>query len=125
GHLHRIGVISLEAQDDRDGAMRAFEEVLAIDPAHVPTLRALAPLYTAIGRWDALIAMHQAEAAAIREPRRRAIAHARAAEILERIGRSEEASREHEHALALAPDLLPSFEALVRLHAAGERHHEL
>ncbi|HWB79262.1 MAG TPA: tetratricopeptide repeat protein [Nannocystaceae bacterium] len=125
GHLHRIGVICLEAQDDREGAMRAFEEVLAIDPAHVPTLRAVAPLYTAAGRWDSLIAMHQAEAAAIREPRRRAVAHARAAEILERIGRTEDAAHEHEHALALAPDLLPSFEALVHLHSKGERHHEL
>jgi cellulose synthase operon protein C len=125
GHLHRIGVLCLDALDDREGAITAFEAVLAIDPAHVPTLRALAPLYSASSRFDALIAMHQAEAAAIREPRRRAIAHARAAEILERIGRLEDAAHEHEHALALAADLLPSFEALVRLYAAGERHHQL
>ncbi len=125
GHLHRIGMLSLDALGDPEGAINAFEAVLAIDPAHVPTLRALAPLYSASGRWPELVEMHQAEAAAIREPRRRAIAHARAAEILERTGRTAEAAQEHGHALALAPDLLPSFEALVRLHAAAERHHEL
>jgi tetratricopeptide (TPR) repeat protein len=125
GQLHRLGIVCLDAQDDAAGAIAAFEAVLAIDPAHVPALRALAPLYTSAGRHQALVAMHQGEAAATRDPRRRAVAHARAAEILERIDRIEDAMAEHEHALALAPDLLPSFEALVRLYGDTDRHRQL
>jgi len=125
GQLHRLGVVCLDALDDAPAAITALEAVLAIDPAHVPALRALAPLYAAAGRHQALVAMHQGEAAAIREPRRRAVAHARAAEILERIDRIDDAMAEHEHALALAPDLLPSFEALVRMFGDTGRHREL
>ncbi len=125
GQLHRLGIVCLDALADDDGAIAALEAVLAIDPAHVPALRALAPLYMAAGRDEALIAMHQGEAAAIREPRRRAVAHARAAEILERSDRVTEAMAEHEHALALEPELLPSFEALVRLYGRTDRHRAL
>lgn len=124
GQLHRLGIVCLDALDDRRGAVAAFEAVLEIDPAHVPALRALAPLYAAAGQHGELIAMHQGEAAATRDPRRRAVAHARAAEILERTDRLVEAMSEHEHALALAPDLLPSFEALIRLYARTGRHRE-
>ena len=124
GQLQRLGAVCLDALDDSVGAVAAFEAVLAIDPAHVPALRALAPLYAKSGQHEALIAMHQGEAAATREPRRRAVAHARAAEILEQVDRIDEAMTEHEHALALTPALLPSFEALVRLYARTGRHRE-
>ncbi|MBX7084040.1 MAG: hypothetical protein K1X88_32830 [Nannocystaceae bacterium] len=125
GLLQRVGLVCLDGLDDREGAIVAFEAVLEIDASHVPALRALAPLYAATQRWDALVTMHRGEAAASREPRRRATAHARAGEILERIEREPEAIAEHEHALALAPDLLPSFEALVRLLTRAERHRAL
>lgn len=124
GLLHRLGMVCLDALGDDDSAMEAFEEVLTLDPGHVPALRALAPLYAKAGRHESLVAMHQREAAAARDPRRRATAHARAAEILERTSKIPEAMAEHEHALALAPDLLPSFEALVRLYGRTSRHAE-
>lgn len=124
GLLHRLGMVCLDALGDDDSAIDAFEAVLELDAGHVPALRALAPLYARAGRHEALVAMHQREAATVRDPRRRATAHARAAEILERISKIPEAMTEHEHALALAPDLLPSFEALVRLYGCTSRHAE-
>ena len=69
--------------------------------------------------------MHRGEAGTAREPHRRASAHARAGEILERLERFDEAIGEHEHALALVPDMLPSFEALVGLLARAQRHRAL
>lgn len=125
GLLHRIGMVCLDGLDDRDGAIAAFEALLEIDAAHVPALRALAPLYTATSRFDALVKMHRGEAGTAREPHRRASAHARAGEILERLERFDEAIGEHEHALALVPDMLPSFEALVGLLARAQRHRAL
>lgn len=125
GHLHRIGTLCVESLDDREGAIRAFEAALAIDAAHIPTLRALAPLYAADNKHAALVAMYEGEAAAATESARRAAAHARAAAILERTDRVVEAIAHLEHALALEPELLTSFEALVRLYALTGRHHEL
>ncbi len=125
GYLHRIGELCRDALHDDDKAIRAYEAALAIDPAYIPALRALAPLYAARQQWDALVAMHEAEAEAVTDTGRRATAHARAAEILEKTGRWTEATTHHERALSLDPGAGASFRALVRLYTRAEAHHKL
>lgn len=125
--LHaRIGGL-LDARLGRPAQAReAFERALALDPTHPPTLQALARLYTAAEAWDALVAMHLGEAEHARDETRRAAAHARAAEVLERHrGAPEEAIAHHERALSLHPGYAPSFKALTRLYAEAGAHRAL
>lgn len=123
--LHRIGELCHIRLKDDAAAVSALEAALAIDPSHIPVLRVLAPIYQRQENWDALVRIHEEEAAAITETRRRATAHARAAAILERTGDLERATGHHERALALDPELVSSFSALVRLYRRATDHHKL
>ncbi len=123
---HRIGQLQDERLGRAEDARAAYERALALDPTHVPTLQALGRLYEAAGAWDALAAMHLAEAEAVDDPKRGAAAHARVAEVLERRGeRIEEAMAHHARALSLTPGYAPSFKALTRLYAQVGKHREL
>ena len=82
-------------------------------------------MYTERNEWDLLVEMHENEAAATSDIPRRAVAHARAADILEQNNRRTEAIRHHEHALSLDEELAASFRALVRLYSETLEHHKL
>lgn len=125
GYLHRIGELCRDELHDDEAAIGAYEAALEIDPTYVPALRSLAPMYSGKEKWDLLVQMHEREAQAIHEPGRRAVAHARAAEILERASRRVEAIAHHERALTLDPGLASSFRALLRLYSATDEHHKL
>lgn len=125
GFLHRIGELSRDELHDDDAAIRAYEAALGLDASYVPALRALAPMYAEKKKWDELVAMHEAEADAVSDRQRRAVAHARAGEILERVGRKVEAIRHHERALSLDPQFGASFRALIRLYTLTADHHKL
>jgi tetratricopeptide (TPR) repeat protein len=110
----------------RHDTVHALERALAADPTHTPTLRSLARLYDADGRWAELVRMHLGEADATPEPTRRAAAHARIAEIHERhLGSVGEAIAHHRRALSASPTHAPSFHALERLYRRGAMHREL
>jgi tetratricopeptide (TPR) repeat protein len=124
--LHRIGLLCEERLGDEDRAIEAHRQALVLDPTFVPSLQALGKLLQKREAWDALCEMHLGEAAAVAEPRRRAAAHARVAEILEQqLGRVEDAAEQHARALALAPGYAASFKALERIYAQLGRHREL
>ena len=125
GYLHRIGELCREELHDDVAAIAAYEAALEIDPTYVAALRSLGPLYARKKQWDLLVQMHEREAQATHDPARRAVAHARAAEILDQAGRRVEAINHHERALALDPELASSFRALLRLYAATSEHHKL
>lgn len=126
GLYHRIGQIEEERLESEDAAIEWYRRALDGDPAYVPALQALGKLYARRGQWTALIAMHLGEAGASRDNARRAAAHSRVAEILERqLGNVEPAIEHHQRALGLVFDHAPSFKALVRLFSEGGRHREL
>ncbi len=125
GYLHRIGELCRDELHDDEAAVAAYEAALEIEPTYVPALRSLAPLYAGKQKWDLLVQMHEREAQATDEPGRRAVAHARAAEILERATRRVEAIAHHERALTLDPKLASSFRALMRLYSATSENHKL
>src|SRR5690606_9402875 len=69
---------------------------------------------------------HLGEADHAEEPRRRAAAHARVAEILEaHLGLMDQAIEHHTRALSLLSGYPPSFKALTRLFAEAGRWREL
>lgn len=124
--LSRLGQIRHERLNDPDGARQAYEAAVAIAPTYVPGLQALGQLYTNAEDWEALVAMHMAEAEHAEEPRRRAAAHARVAELLEvHLGQPETAIEHHSRALSLQPGYTSSFKALTRLFAASGQWREL
>ena len=124
--MHRIGQIAEERLGEPERAVQWYRRALDSDPAHVPALQALGKLYADRGNWTALIAMHLGEAGAARDSARRAAAHARVADILERQLRNvDQAIEHHSRALGLLPGYAPSFKALVRLYSDGARFREL
>jgi tetratricopeptide (TPR) repeat protein len=124
--LHRIAELFEKQLQDPAQAVAWYEEALRLSPAHLPSLRAIAGLYERLGRFDALCAMHLAEAANTDNSVRRADAHVRAAEIFEyRLGRPGDAASHHALALALVPGLETSFKALVRLYSQAGQYKPL
>ena len=123
---HRVGNLLDERLNRPAQAQEAFERALASVPTHVPTLQALSRLYVASEAWDSLIRMHLGEAEAAPEPRRRAAAHARVADVLEtRKKAPSEAMSHHARALSLQPGFAASFKALTRLYADAGKHRAL
>ncbi len=124
--LHRIGTLREDKLDDQAGAVVAYERVLALDPLHLPTLQALTRIYDALSDHASLVRILAAESEASPEPRRRAAAHARIAELLETAQRDpEQAIEHHARALTLVPGYAPSFKALTRLYATAHKWREL
>lgn len=124
--LHRMGQIAEERLSDGDRAVECYRRALENDATYLPALQALANLYTQRQHWTALVAMHIGEAQSGRDPQRRAAAHARVADIMERsLDNVDQAIEHHKQALGLSPGYAPSFKALVRLYSSKKRFHEL
>src|SRR5690606_38780994 len=64
-------------------------------------------------------------AEALEDAKRRAHAEIQAAELLERLGEPERASRHYARALSLDPARADAFKALEGLHRQAGRYHEL
>ncbi len=126
GIHHRIGQIYEEHLSDENQACESYAAALALDAAYLPALSALGDLHTRRREWQALIAMHAAEAEAVDDAGRRAAAHARIAVICEeQLGQTDAAVSHHARALGLSPMHPPSFKALCRLYATAGQHREL
>lgn len=114
-----------ELSDDKT-AVAWYEKALSFDRAHAPALAALSRLYGRTKSWESLLAICAGEAEAARDPHRRAYAHARMAEILEKeLGKPELALSHHARALGIVPGYAASFKALVRLYSAARKYAEL
>jgi cellulose synthase operon protein C len=114
-----------QLKDDK-AAVAWYEKALSFDRAHAPALAALSRLYGRTKSWESLLAICAGEAEAARDPHRRAYAHARMAEILEKeLGKPELALTHHARALGIVPGYSASFKALVRLYSANKKHAEL
>jgi tetratricopeptide (TPR) repeat protein len=124
--LHRLGQLREEKLGDAPGAIAAWQAAHALLPLHVPTLQALGRAYTNAEAWEPLVRMHLTEAELASEPKRRATAYARVAELVEtRLSRPEQAIEHHARALTIAPGWPVSFKALVRLFSERSRFREL
>ena len=116
--LQRIGELCHYRLEDDDSAIAALQAALEIDPTHVPVLRLLAPIYYGREAWPELITLHEREAEATTDTRRRAVAHVRTADIYERIDEPGKAVQHLERALSLDSKNSGAFDGLVRLYRA-------
>ena len=125
-YYERIAELFVNQLDDATRAVEWYEKARALDPSYPPALQALGELYEARGEFLPLIAVHEAEAEAAREPSRRAAAHTRVAEIYERhLQQPEQAIIHYSLALGAVPGQQIAFKALVRLYTEGKSFTEL
>jgi tetratricopeptide (TPR) repeat protein len=125
-YLSRGAQIFEDQLGDDKTAVAWYEKALSFDRAHAPALAALSRLYGRTQSWESLLAICAGEAEAARDPHRRAYAHARMAEILEKeLGKPELALSHHARALGIVPGYAASFKALTRLYSAAKRYPEL
>lgn len=125
-YLTRGAQLYEDALSDDQTAVAWYEKALSFDRAHAPALAALSRLYGRTKGWESLLAICAGEAEAARDPHRRAYAHARMAEILEKeLGKPELALTHHARALGIVPGYSASFKALVRLYSAAKKYPEL
>ncbi|MDI7268113.1 MAG: tetratricopeptide repeat protein, partial [Myxococcota bacterium] len=124
--IHRLGQMLHERLGRTDDAIDAWRQGLALNGAFGPTLQAAGDVLARAKRWDDLLEMHLAEAAAQENVDRKAMALFRAGELLERrLGRVEEAARRFEAAAATAPSFVPALRALETMHRRAGRHRDL
>ncbi len=130
GYLFRLGQLCQDRLDSPDRAAGAFEQILALDPAHLASARLLEGLYEAAGAADKLYAILQHEADRVTGPERERVLSKMAqvsAEGLDDFGRSIELYREllaknprNDQAFTALEGLLESAEpAGGTAHAAG------
>ncbi|MHB1846452.1 MAG: tetratricopeptide repeat protein [Deltaproteobacteria bacterium] len=117
--LYRLGQLAEERLSAVDMAARAYEAIVALDPGHLPTLRALERLYEQAGRGAELFAILERQRGATAEGAARDRIVARMAEV------ASTQLRDDETAIGLWRELLarnPRADgALVGLEAALER----
>jgi tetratricopeptide (TPR) repeat protein len=124
--LHRIGTVFEERLGREEEAIKYYEEVLKNSPTYLPALQALGTLYSKHKLWSNLLKMHENEAINLEDPKRRAVAYYRCAELLERqMNQEEKAIEYYLRSTSLNPDFLPSKRALVKLYLKFEREREL
>jgi tetratricopeptide (TPR) repeat protein len=114
--LFRVGELLERHLGQGREAVVAYREALALAPAHLGALRALARLHRAHGDWQELVEVLRAEAAVRAAPERRAALLLEAAEIQEtRLADLDGAVEVHREILRLAPGFKPSVCALDRM----------
>ncbi|HYD39189.1 MAG TPA: hypothetical protein VEB43_00035 [Anaeromyxobacter sp.] len=124
--LQRRAEVLEEQVGDAPRALAAWDELRALEPEHLPALRALGRLHAAAGRWDAVAALFRAQADAVRDPAQAADLLLRAAEVHERqLGNADAARALYREVLTLQPGHLPALQALSRLHRAAGEHEAL
>jgi tetratricopeptide (TPR) repeat protein len=124
--LQRRAEVLEEQVGDPARALEAWDELRALEPEHLPALRALGRLHAAAGRWDAVAALFRAQADAVRDPAQAADLLLRAAEVQERqLGNADAARALYREVLTLQPGHLPALQALSRLHRAACEHEAL
>lgn len=112
----------------RDGAQAidAWEEIRALEPHHLPALRALGRLHAGAARWEAVASLFRAQAETTTDPVQAAELLLRAAELFERqLGQPEAAITIYRDVLALQPAHLAALQALSRLLRARGEHEAL
>ena len=136
----RIGELWREHLKDLTRAVEAYRQVLAMDPAHEPTLRALEalmagrdepvlaaavlePIYEAAGEWDRVIAVYEVMQANSDDALRRVELLCRIAEIEERrLSHQNAAFEAYGRALHVDPS---NQDVIAHLRAAGGRDRAL
>ncbi len=101
---YAMGRIFVEQLGDQKSAATCYQNAFLLNPNYRPNLEAARRLFASAGRYEKTLALHQREAALLREPLPRAESLRAQAVVLRDLGRDEEAKKLIGDALQLAPD---------------------
>ena len=110
---YAMGRIFVEQLGDQKSAATCYQNAFLLNPDYRPNLEAARRLFASAGRYEKTLALHQREAALLREPLPRAESLRAQAVVLRDLGRDEEAKQAIGDALQLAPDHPALLEASV------------
>src|SRR4051812_47257943 len=99
-----MGRVYAEQLGDLRSAAVCFENAFLLDPQYKPNLESARRLFAGAGQHERSLALHQREAALLKDPAQRAESLRAQAAVLERLGKPAEAAQRIEEALALMPD---------------------
>ncbi|MCI0570247.1 MAG: tetratricopeptide repeat protein, partial [Myxococcaceae bacterium] len=123
---HRTAELLDEQLEDREGAVSAYERVLALSPSYLPALTALGRLYAQDGRWQDLARMYRAEAEIASSTEHAASLIHKIGELNEhRLGNERDAIASYQEVLTLAPSHFPALRALARIYRAQQAWESL
>jgi tetratricopeptide (TPR) repeat protein len=113
---HRAAEIVTERMNDVEGALVRFAALQKREGRHLPTLMSLGRLHRRLGRWDDVLAVHEAQLAGTTEPASKVTLLVDMGEIAERqLGQVERGIAYLRQALALDPQHGLARTALERL----------
>ena len=101
---YAMGRIFVEQLGDQKSAAICYQNAFLLNPNYRPNLEAARRLFASAGRYEKTLALHQREAALLRDPLPRAESLRAQAVVLRDLGRAEEAKKLIGEALQLAPD---------------------
>lgn len=114
--LLQAALLLSESLDDPEAALARLLAVCEAEPGHPEALQRLAALYTQLGRWDALLHVHETRLASQQDPERRATLRFEMGMLAEQqLGDTEAATAHYDAALDAQPSHLPAHHALARL----------
>lgn len=117
--LEKIARTWEERFGDLERAIEANQRLLALHPAHIPTLRAQARLYRDTQAWEPLLEVLARHVALVHEPSEAARLHLERGHVLSReLERVSEAEVAYQHALSEAPGNRAALRALGDLYEA-------
>ncbi|MDF1566326.1 MAG: tetratricopeptide repeat protein [Deltaproteobacteria bacterium] len=116
--LFRLGQLYADKMQATDRAVAIFEELLEVQPGHLPALRSIEQLYAEAGAWQKLAANLEVQLEAAKDDAARERLIGRLADVLgEHLG-------EHERAIGLWKDVLELNKRSEAAQAALERLYE-
>ncbi len=118
--LYQSGRIYLERLRNLDGALSAYERILAIDPRNLLALKALEAIYTSRPDPKRLLANLQQQAAAVDDQGQKALLDLRIAKLCEDAGDATQAIEWYSRALEIEPRNTYVLIALGKLHARNK-----
>ncbi len=124
--LYKNGEIAEKELQDNDRALKFYQQVLSIQPDHLPALRAVGNLYLRDGRWEELIRMYRQELRISREPAQKTqLLYRIGAVFEEELGELEAAEEYYEQILEIDPGSLMALHALERVHRRSGNQEKL
>lgn len=118
----------LRRADRLDDARERFEQVLALNPTHLPTLEAIGPLYIASEAWSKAYETYQQMlqlTGGQGEPEAVADTYAMLGLVDLREGRIDKAYKRFQKSLETFPNYVPALKGLAEVHAARKDWHAL
>jgi tetratricopeptide (TPR) repeat protein len=125
--MHKAAEVCETKLSDVDQAVARYRKILALNPAHGPTLASLGRIYYRQGKWEEVLGLYQAEVdqGKVTPERLGSLLYKMGEIYQDHLGDDEAALRAFGRALDAAPAYLPALQALAQLHRRRQEWEKL